>query len=191
MIRRLAIALVLSCTLPALAQTPSSTARLTINLTPDPNQGDVPQTFTITLTNATDHDIRLAQPEKGCFSNYEGAVVVMMSFAPSRQDTSSLPRSSVSCIADYGRANGSGPPNILEQAKHWKILHAGEHAAFDSIKSPGAHSDNLHAGTYTFSAVYDPPAMSHEDADLLHANNIDFQQIRLESAKFIFQKIAP
>jgi hypothetical protein len=187
-LRSLAITLALGSATCAFAQSTgyqpvdkNKPANLLLFLQAKNMQMDMPQAFAFVLVNISDHDMLIPpKPNVDCSDLSRGSLWLRLKFTPLTHELPGLGRS---CVADYGIGPG-GPTPILEQAKEWKVLHAGESLTLDGYK----YYEDKDAGTYEFWAEYQPPYIATEDQAVLQKAGIDFPHGELASAHITFVK---
>jgi hypothetical protein len=177
-----AIAVVFLLTSMAPAQSPSPNPKdngLELRLQAEDLDKGVPDAFTFTLLNASDHDIRLPQPAIECEDPlWDGHFSLKVNFKP-------LPGGKGSGRACTNDRIGSRP--IMERVKDWKTLDRGESIAV-RVSKKRLFFQNAEAGTYEFRAFYNPPVMTQSDRELLRQLGIIFPEKGLSTAPITFVK---
>ena len=79
------------------------------------------------------------------------------------------------------------PPPILDRAKTWTLLHAGERLSLSAPRERLQY-DSKQPGIYEFWAEYSPPSIGAADREKLRAAGIDFPQLKLASGHIAFRK---
>jgi hypothetical protein len=79
------------------------------------------------------------------------------------------------------------PPPILERAKTWTLLHAGQSVSWSAM-SKRLNYNTRQPGIYEFWAEYSPPAIDLADREKLRAAGIDFPQVKLASGHIAFRR---
>jgi len=165
---------------------------LELKLKPEQIKDGMPEAFIFLLINKSNHDIRLPTPEVDCGNSYTGSIMLRVHFVPSRPDEDRVLHG---CAADKYDWQ-----EILERAKEWKVLRAGESLSMEAkVSRPGksfgikqgkfqVFLDDHAAGSYEFWADYEPPAISSGDKDALTAVGIDFPRGGLSSTHITFRK---
>jgi hypothetical protein len=150
-----------------------STTPLAITILAAPvAKGETPLFATITLTNTSDHDVKLPQPEIGCIDSRHGFVTLQVQFA-----AASAPQSQAPCAETSALAESAAPEN---PAAHWLMLAPGDTANFaQRILTPA--SDNT-PGAYTLRGSYTPPQISPAAAERLYSLSISYPTEPLTSA---------
>jgi len=135
-----------------------SRPELSILLQPENVVDGVPQAFTFVLTNISDQDIHLPQPDIDCSNpTSQGAVWLNESWQPSTG--TGLGKGIGTC--DFG-GTSQPPVSVIELAKKWTLLRVGE-SVYITASSNSLHYETSKPGIYTFSATYLPPMLSNEN----------------------------
>jgi hypothetical protein len=150
--------------------------------------GEAPLFVTITLTNTSDHDVRLPEPEIGCSSPRSGSVSIEAQFsaaaAPASEAAAGQSPASQSCsiAADSSRAADVSPAEAAaandNPAAHWLTLAPGDTANF-AQRIPSASPASAKVvlrGTYT------PPQVSAAAAERLYSLSVSYPTEPLTSA---------
>jgi len=176
---------------PVAEQALPSTTPLAITISPAPvPPGEAPLFVTITLTNTSDHDVRLPEPEIGCSSPRSGSVAIEAQFsssaaaAPVSETAAGQSSAAQPCstAADSSRAADSSPAEAAaandNPAAHWLTLAPGDTANFaQRIPSASAASAKVVLrGTYT------PPQVSAAAAERLYSLGVSYPTEPLTSA---------
>ena len=147
---------------------------LELRLQPESYRKNIPQAFTVLIVNKSDHDMHLPLPADSCGDVPHGTVRLNLHFEPFGPGTSGLVSG---CIKDFGYQP------ILERVKGWRILHPGESLTLMTYSLLAQD-----AGSYDYSASYDPPGMPKADEEVLQQAGIDYPKSRLESAHIRFRR---
>ena len=143
----------------------------------------VPQEFEFQIVNRTDHDVRLPEPLTTCDDAHRGKLRLLVSFSPLEPPAFTAQKRGGGCAMDYEH-----PVTVSEIAGSWKVLRAGEVL---SVKETG-HAmlvyDDLSAGAYVFSAVYEPPHTPQDVLDAVRKMGFDVPDQRLTSNSLTFAK---
>jgi len=154
--------------------TSSSGSALELRLSPIGAKGGVPEGFVFSIVNTSDHDMLLPIPELECTYPFNGYILLRLVVKP-------LPLAGRGCAIDRG---GNWPP-ILERAKSWKVLHAGETMTLKGDRKKLLFDDTM-IGTYEFWSEYVPPLVSPVDANLLRGYGVEFADRPLQSGHLKF-----
>jgi hypothetical protein len=150
-----------------------------LQLRPDLITDGVPQGFTFSLMNTSSHDVRVPTPAIECEDSFDGALWLRLDFTAFGDAEI---REGGGCAADT-----MGKPPILERAKTWTLLHAGQAVSWSATRERLQY-DNKQAGIYEFWAEYSPPAIEAGDREKLRTAGIDYPQIKLASGHIAFRK---
>lgn len=152
-----------------------STTPLAITISAAPvAKGETPLFATITLTNTSDHDVRLPEPEIGCTDSHHGFVTLQVQFAPAAAPQAQTPCAETSPLAESPAA----PEN---PAAHWLTLAPGDTANFAQRIITGENFP----GAYTLRGTYTPPQVSPAAAERLYSLSISYPTELLTSAPVI------
>jgi hypothetical protein len=150
-----------------------------LQLRPDSILDGVPQGFTFSLVNTSSHDVRVPMPAIECEDSFNGALWLRLDFTAFGDAEIEYSRG---CASDT-MAN----PPILERAKTWTLLHAGQSISW-SATSKLLDYNSKQPGIYEFWAEYSPPAIDPPDREKLRTAGIDFPQVKLASGHIAFRK---
>ena len=150
-----------------------------LQLRPDSILDGVPQGFTFSLVNTSSHDVRVPMPAIECEDSFNGALWLRLDFTAFGDAEIEYSRG---CASDT-MAN----PPILERAKTWTLLHAGQSISW-SATSKRLDYNSKQPGIYEFWAEYLPPAIDPPDREKLRTAGIDFPQVKLASGHIAFRK---
>ncbi len=172
----LGIALSISAVTAAFAQG----SNLELRLHAEDIQDGIPQTFTFSLVNKSDHDIRVPTPAIECEDPVDdGSLSLKVNFRPSRPGEAGV---------GYGCANDrTDKRTILDRVKTWKNLRPGESIVL-KVARERLHYACKEPGTSEFLAYYFPPAMTPSDRKVLSLSGIDFPHSQLTTARVTFVK---
>jgi len=172
----------LSLTIVGFSQTPPAvkTGNMELLLQPEDLRNGVPQAFTFVFTNTTDHDLHVPMPAIACDDSYFGAVQLELRFVSLKPGYLG---DGNGCSLGYG-----GMQDILDRAKTWKVLHAGESLSLHAKKKKLLYTTKL-AGTYEFWAEYTPAELSPTDKQKLKEAGIEYPQQKLSSTRLTFKKM--
>ena len=141
----------------------------------------MPDGFTFTLINSTDHDFKLPSPDLECSDSIDGTVVLRVEYITSHGG--SEPTGTGGCAGDlYG-----GWPSIFERVKTWKTLGAGETLILKGKRDQLFYSDKK-PGRYEFWAAYEPPYVEDVDQQLLFGSGFDFLTRSIVSSRLTFER---
>jgi hypothetical protein len=180
---------------PVMEQALPSTTPLAITISPAPvPAGEAPLFVTITLTNTSDHDVRLPEPEIGCSSPRSGSVAIEAQFsspasasAPVAEAAAGQSPASPSCstaaassaLASSAADSSPADPAAANDnpAAHWLTLAPGDTANFaQRIPSAATGAKVVLRGTYT------PPQLSPTAAERLYSLSVSYPTEPLTSA---------
>jgi hypothetical protein len=150
-----------------------------LQLRPDSIVDGVPQGFTFSLLNTSGHDVRVPAPAIECEDSFDGAIWLRLDFTAFGDAEIHGDRG---CASDTMAA-----PPILERAKTWTLLHAGQTVGWSATKERLQY-DSRQPGIYDFWAEYSPPAIDPADREKLRAAGIDFPQVKLASGHVAFRR---
>lgn len=141
---------------PEIVQQPlPNTTPLAITVTPAPvAKGQTPQFVTMTLTNTTDHDVRLPEPSIGCANAATGSILLVVT--PARE----------------GGAGCQASVQALAPVEKWTLLKPGETANFGQMVTPLLPKG---AGTIEVGAVYTPPVLKGEMSEELYRQSVTYE----------------
>ena len=140
----------------------------------------------VKLTNVSNHEISLPQPNTGCSDGMYGTLSFRINIKPA---TGPIPVT-MGCFADYNFAKIS----VWDRLKAWKRLGPGEALTFEknvSAETEAILRGPLRNGTYEFSAYYEPPYLSEHDKELLRDGKSDFPQYRMRTPNLVFNRAKP
>ena len=140
-------------------------------LEPIDSAGVLPERFNIVLENNSGHDMYLPRPNTKCHDAAIGDALLEAYFVPA--DPSAHPSVST-CVCD------SIFRPILERAKSWMVLKAGESLRLE-VGIRGVVDQAPAEGRYTISAHFSPAALSREEMETLHQNGMDVPTVDLET----------
>jgi hypothetical protein len=143
-----------------------------LRLEPEFRHNKVPEAFTVSIVNKSDHDITLPMPDQGCADVAYGTIKLHVSHRPSKAGIGPIERG---CFSDYGYTP------ILDRIKGWKVLHPGQ-----SLILMNNFRVAQDTGTYDVWASYIPPGMPKADGEVLQEAGIDFPKSSLESSHMSF-----
>jgi hypothetical protein len=153
--------------------------QLELQLRPDSIVDGMPQGFIFTLVNRSAHNVRLPVPAIECEDSFDGSLWLRVDFTAFGD---------AEIDGDRGCASDTmASPPILERAKAWTLLHAGQSASW-SATGKRLHYDGRQPGIYEFRAEYSPPAIDPADREKLRKAGIDFPQVVLASGHIAFRK---
>ncbi len=150
-----------------------------LQLRPDSIVDGVPQGFTFSLVNTSGHDVRVPTPAIECEDSFNGALWLRLDFTAFGDAEI---REGRGCASDT-----MATPPILERAKTWTLLHAGQTVSWSATRERLQY-DSKQPGIYEFWAEYSPPAIDPADREKLRAAGIDFPQVKLASGHIAFRK---
>jgi hypothetical protein len=132
------------------AQPPDAQSYRNLEFTihPEAVENGVPQAFTFSLVNRSDHDIRVPMPTVSCEDSFDGSAYIRLDFRPLKGQTEGEGRG---CAGDTLQW-----PRILERVKKWKLLRAGEGLGWMAGRDRLYYQDKQ-PGIYEFWAEYSPP----------------------------------
>lgn len=157
----------------------STTDNLELRLQPESMDSGVPQAFTFSLVNRSDHEVRVPVPAVECEDSFDGSLWLRLDFTPLNPGTGSGGRG---CAGD----TMNWPP-ILERVGKWAILHSGESLSW-SVRRERLYYEDKEPGIYEFWAEYSPPSISPADRERLQQAGIDFPQGKLTTNHVAFRK---
>jgi hypothetical protein len=163
----------------AVEQPLPSTTPLAITISPAPYaKGETPLFATVTLTNTTDHDVQMPEPNIGCTDVLDGSVILEVQFTPAAGSTASNAPPQTVCAVKSQLAEGT---LISENpAAHWLTLAPGDTANFaQRIITSGSENS---AGTFTLRGNYTPPQIPPAAAERLYSLSISYPTEPLTSA---------
>jgi hypothetical protein len=150
-----------------------------LRLQPGDIHDGVPESFTFSLVNKSGHDIQLPTPAIECRGQpLDGRFMLKITFTP----LPGHPGSGMNCAND-----AADKRTISERVKTWKILHSGESVVMQATRKDIPYNDQ-EPGTYEFSAIYFPPAMTVDDRKMLLEAGVVFPQKMLRTASIRFLK---
>lgn len=142
----------------------------------------VPQEFEFQIVNRTDHGVRLPEPLTTCDDAHRGKLRLSVRFTPLGPSAFTPQKRGGGRAADYAY------PITVSEIGRWKVLRAGEVL---SVKETG-HSmlvyDDLSAGTYVFSAIYEAPQIPQDVLGAVLKMGFDVPDRRLTSNCLTFAK---
>jgi hypothetical protein len=172
-----------------------STTPLAITISPAPvPAGEAPLFVTITLTNTSDHDVRLPEPEIGCSSPRSGSVAIEAQFsspAPEAAPEAAAGQSPASefCFTAADASPAEAAAANDNPAAHWLTLAPGDAANFaQRIPSAGSGAPATSASASAASAqvvlrgTYTPPQVSPTAAERLYSLSVSYPTEPLTSA---------
>jgi hypothetical protein len=184
----LAYSIVLMCSsFPASAQQPKPPAdrpaelTLTMEASPAKVQG-LPRAIIVKLTNVSDHNISIPQPNTACSDGMHGTLFFRIAIKPA---TGPIP-ATMGCFADYNFAQIS----VWDRLKAWKRLGPGQALTFEKNVTGETEAilrGPLRNGMYEFSAYYEPPYLSEHDKELLREAKDDFPQYQMQTPILVFK----
>lgn len=155
-------------------------SNLELLLQPESIVNGMPQAFTFSLVNTSDHDVLVPAPSIDCEDAYDGVIWLQLEFRPSNPQAEPGPGSA--CASDrFGR------PPILKRVREWKTLHAGQTLSWN-VPRQRLNYEDKDAGIYEFWAEYDPPAIGASDRETLQRTGIDVPHGKLTSSHIAFRK---
>jgi len=167
-------ALLLALAVPAAAQS------IELRLQPDSIDHGIPQAFTFSLWNTSDHDVRVPVPSIQCEDSFDGAIWLQLEFTP---DVPAKDGEGRGCAADtFGRHS------ILDRVQKWSLLHPGQYLIFN-IPRDRLYYDDKEPGIYEFWADYVPPSIDPSDREILQKAGIDFPHGELTTPHIAFRKV--
>jgi hypothetical protein len=162
---------------PQPARSEAGHANLQLRLQASAGKNQLPEVFTIELSNPSDHDVRLPLPAIQCEDSFNGSVVLGVRFRPLHPGDVGVDGGG--CAGDrYGAR-----PSILERVRDWKTLPGGETLTLKIDRTKAFLPSTGRPGTYTFRACYKPAAVNAVDRNLLSGSGIDFPGEPLCSAQ--------
>lgn len=163
----------------ALAQ--SATKGLGLTLKTRQSERGFPALFEVSITNESDHDIRLPDPAIECDSSFTGRVGISFRFIPAKAVAQGDDRG-YGCAADTMKW-----PFILDRVQHWNVLSPGQSLTV-AVTPEQMHCDCVAAGRYEFWAGYLPPYVSSEEQHTLHNSGIYIPTGAISSAHLVINK---
>ena len=158
---------------------PLAAQNIELRLQPDAIEHGVPQAFTFSLLNTSDHDVRVPGPAIQCDDSYGGAIWLRLKFTP---DAPAKPGMARGCAGDT-----FGHTPILDRIQKWSLLRPGQYLIFN-IPRERLYYDDQDPGIYEFWAEYVPPSIELADREILQKAGIDFPQAKLTSPHIAFRK---
>ncbi len=153
-----------------------STTPLAITISPAPvPAGEAPLFVTITLTNTSDRDIRLPEPEIGCSNPHSGSVVIETQLAAPSETGDG--QSAVICSTDMILSPAEAAADTDNPAAHWLTLAPGDTANF-AQRIPPADT----AGKIILKGTYTPPEISSAAKERLYSLGVTYPTEPLTSA---------
>ncbi len=140
--------------------------QLELKLSVEQLKAGVPQHFTFTLTNISDNEIRLPDPDLGCEkSTRRGSFWLDESWI-----SLSGERFKVGGVCDAGYYPSSST-TLIDSVKKWRLLKPGESLIVMGDEHE-FHYEMSRPGIYLFSGVYFPPYLSDEERASLRQEGI-------------------
>ncbi len=150
-----------------------------LQLSPDSIVEGVPQGFTFSLLNTSDHDVRVPVPAIECEDSFNGALWLRLDFTAF---------GGAEINADRGCASDTmANPPILERAKTWTLLHPGQKLSWSATSKRLDYNTRV-PGIYEFWAEYSPPSIDAADREKLRTAGTDYPQVKLASGHIAFRK---
>jgi len=138
-----------------------STTPLAITVTPAPvPKGQMPEFVTMTLTNTSDHVVRLPQPGIGCSDAANGTIELVVTPAAAEV---------TACVTETP---------VSTPVEKWMTLEPGDTANFGERVTPLLPKG---AGTFEVKATYTPPLVSGAKQEELYQKSVTYPTEALTS----------